>query len=269
VRVGRGRDLVSGFFDALQRLVNARQALCCFLDAFGRKLERGAIVRAEQEEAERLAAEAPRCFVDGHEVSERFRHLFLRDRDEAVVHPVPRDRAAAGPFGLSDLVFVVREDEVGAPAVNVERLAEVLGAHRRALDMPSRPSGSPRALPRGLPGLARLPKREVHRVPLALVDLHARARMHVFQATLGELAVLGKLLDGEVDVPVHSVGKTLLLELLDQLDHLRDVVGGTRLEGRGQAAERADVAGESADIGFARWMILSSQSVKLRTKVTS
>ena len=42
-------------------------------------------------------------------------------------------------LGLRDLVLVVREDEVGAAAVDVEVEPEDLLRHRRALDVPARP----------------------------------------------------------------------------------------------------------------------------------
>ena len=45
---------------------------------------------------------------------------------------------------LRDLVLVVREDQVGAAAVDVERLAEVAVRHRRALDVPARDGPVPR-----------------------------------------------------------------------------------------------------------------------------
>ncbi len=54
------------------------------------------------------------------------------------MHPVMRhDIAAMGAAGLRDLVFVVREDQVEATAVNVELLAEIGRRHGRALDVPT------------------------------------------------------------------------------------------------------------------------------------
>ena len=52
-------------------------------------------------------------------------------------HLVDAESAAA----LRDLVFVVREDQVDAAAVDVDgRLAEQAQRHRRALDVPARTS---------------------------------------------------------------------------------------------------------------------------------
>ena len=76
--------------------------------------------------------------ADGEEVAQRLGHLLVVDVQEAVVHPVLTNGAAAGAFALRDLVLVVRELQVHAAAVDVEGLAEQRAAHRRALDVPAR-----------------------------------------------------------------------------------------------------------------------------------
>ncbi len=63
------------------------------------------------------------------------------------MHPVPGEGLAGAAAALRDLVLVVGEDEVLPAGVQVERLAEVLHAHRRALDVPARPAPSERRLP--------------------------------------------------------------------------------------------------------------------------
>ena len=59
----------------------------------------------------------------GEEVAERLAHLLVVDVDKAVVQPVVDEFAAVGGLGLRDLVLVVREGEVAAAAVDVDRLA--------------------------------------------------------------------------------------------------------------------------------------------------
>src|SRR2546423_1018008 len=83
--------------------------------------------------------------------------------------PPPRPRRPGpGPAGLRQLVLVVREDQVEAPAVDLEHRAEERLRHRRALDVPARASRSPRGIPEGvLVGLVALPEREVPGVLLA------------------------------------------------------------------------------------------------------
>ena len=57
--------------------------------------------------------------------------------EEAGVDPDARERLAGEALGLRDLALVVREDEVLAARVQVDRLAEVLLRHHRALDVPA------------------------------------------------------------------------------------------------------------------------------------
>src|SRR5256885_8117113 len=59
--------------------------------------------------------------ADGEEVAQRLGHLLVVHVDEAVVHPDLRERLAGRAFALGDLVFVVRELQVGAAAVDVDR----------------------------------------------------------------------------------------------------------------------------------------------------
>src|SRR3954463_3109889 len=97
-------------------------------------------------------------FVHGHEIAERFRHLSAVDGEEPVVHPkIDEASAAMRALALRQLVFMVREDQIDSAAVDVETLAEMRLAHRRALDMPARPAASPGALPTRLVGVRRLP----------------------------------------------------------------------------------------------------------------
>ena len=90
---------------------------------------------------------------------------------------VPTNGLPGRRLALGDLVLVVREDEVDAAGVDVERLAEVAHAHRGALDVPARAPGPDRGLPRRLVRLGALPEREVADVVLAvLVGLDPLAR---------------------------------------------------------------------------------------------
>jgi class 3 adenylate cyclase len=79
-------------------------------------------------------------------------------------------------LGLRALVLVMWEDEIVAAAVDVESLAEDLERHRGALDVPTRPAGTPRRRPFGLARFRGLPEREVERAALLFVDLDARTR---------------------------------------------------------------------------------------------
>ena len=118
-------------------------------------------------------------------------------------------------FGLGDLVLVVREDQVDAAAVDVERLAQIAVRHRRALDVPAGPPGAPRALPRRLARLGALPEREVERAALLLADLDARARLQVVDALAPRACrSSAKPRHGEVDVAAGGVGEALVDQAL-------------------------------------------------------
>ena len=140
---------------------------------------------AEQEEADSFAAlafdevgEAAGAFGAAHFAADarppappiRVRRppICRRTAQKAVVGPVGDHRLVVAAFALGDFVFVVREDEVEAAAVDVERFAEQLLAHRGAFDVPAGSAVAPRAVPRRLAGLGCFPQCEVGGVAFPL-----------------------------------------------------------------------------------------------------
>src|SRR5205823_10758433 len=103
-----------------------------------------------------------------------------------------------------DLVLVVREDQVEAAAVDVERGAEVLVRHRRALQVPAGTPTAPGRRPTGLARLLRLPHREVTRVAFAGLA-HARGLLQVVQLLPGQPQIAREGAHVEVDVAVRLV----------------------------------------------------------------
>src|SRR5690349_3704033 len=101
---------------------------------------------AQQRQPQRLAAMALlEQLGRGHNVAEALRHFLGAHVDEAVVHPEAGEgRAAMRAAALRDLILMVREDEVEAAAMDVDRLAEMRLDHRRAFDVPARASPAPR-----------------------------------------------------------------------------------------------------------------------------
>ena len=69
--------------------------------------------------------------------------------------PITRKRTIEGCFRLGNFVLVVRKHQISAAAVDVKRLSEILGAHCRTFDVPTRPTGTPWAIPSGFARLAR------------------------------------------------------------------------------------------------------------------
>ncbi len=135
----------------------------------------------------------------------------------------------------------MREDEVASAAMDVEPGAQVLQAHRRALDVPARPSRSPGAVPGGLIRLGALPQSEVQRIGLVLPHVDPRAVAHLGHLLLGQLAVFVPTVDVEVDVGARLVGVPFGHETGDEVDDLLDVLGGQRLHVRPAQTQTAGV----------------------------
>ena len=135
------------------------------------------------------------------------------------MQPVPRE-GVAGRVRLRDLVLVMGEDEVQAAAVDVELGTEVLLGHRRALEVPAGPAGTPRGVPGRLALLGALPEREVQRVLLGVASSGLR-RAHVLGPLPGEGAVRRERRHVEVDVAAGGVG----VAAVDQALHQRTISG--------------------------------------------
>src|ERR1700680_4873009 len=158
---------------------------------------------------------------------------------------------AGGSFGLCDLRLVVWKDVVQAAGMDVESIAEQRHRHRRALDVPARETGAPRARPYLHPVMAgRLPEREVTGMALARIDLAPGAGQQLVCGVARELAVRGEGGEVEVDGSADVVCVAFRNEIVDELDHLRDELRGTRVVGgrpdvqpRGILNERLRVVG--------------------------
>ena len=168
------------------------------------------------------------------EVAQRLRHLLVVDLQHPAMDPIVGEGAATCGLGLGALVFMVRKGQVGAAAMDIERQAQVLLRHSRALDMPTGTPLPPGAFPRGLAGFGGLPQGEVERVALAVFQAlavgaqFAVAAFHLVHVAVGKLAVLIVGAHGEVHIALHGVRVATLDELFDQRDHLVDLLGGTR-----------------------------------------
>src|SRR6185436_10829654 len=97
-----------------------------------------------------------------NDIAEAFRHFLGAHVDEAIVHPISRQRLAPmRAAALGDLILMVRENEVEAAAVDVDRLAQMLADHRRTFDVPAGPAAAPWAVPADHALVAWLPQHEV------------------------------------------------------------------------------------------------------------
>ena len=158
-------------------------------------------------------------------------------------------RLAGHRLGLRRLALVVREHEVAAAAVDVDRLAELAQHQRRALDVPARPSRPPTRLPRRLVGQRRLPQHEVERVPLVRVlglppcsaaSSSMRARSKPLTAPNA-----AKRRHAEVDRAARLVGEAALERGADQRQDLGDGRRRPRLGVHRQQVEQAHLGVEA------------------------
>ena len=125
---------------------------------------------------------------------------------------------------------MVREQQVGAAAVDVELLAEVAPGHGAALDVPARAPAAPGAVPAGKVRRAGLPQHEVAGVALVGGYVHAGAGDQVVRAAAGQCAVLREAGHREQHVALRGVGVAAGDQCLDDRDHFRHVGGGARLD---------------------------------------
>ncbi len=148
---------------------------------------------------------------------------------------------------------MVREDQVAAAALHVERRAEVLERDRGALDVPPGPAGAERAVPRRLAVALAAPHDAVERVLLARAVGVAAAvgedAQHRLAVPAGHVAEGGVGGDGEVEVGLDLVDGTDLLEPLDEVDDERDRLDGADVVVRGQDPQRLHVVAE--ELGLA------------------
>ncbi len=234
--------------DLAQGRVDAFDALFSLFQSVEGEVQRAAVVHGQQEIAQGLGQELFQDIADGEEVTQRFGHLLGVDLHESVVHPVVGERLARGGLGLGHFVFVVREGQVLAAAVDVQRQGGVFLGHGRALQVPAGTALAPGGFPERLAGLGRLPQGEVERVLLFLARSDTRAGLELVDVPAGQLAVAIKGADLEIHVPGRGgVGVALVDEPLRQVDHLRDVLGALGLHGGALDVQLVHVHVELAD----------------------
>ena len=128
-----------------------------------------------EEEAQGVRAVMSQDVFDQEEVVQGLTHLFGVDRNEPVVQPVFNHRLFARKgFGLGDFIFMMRENEVTAAAVEVKGIAEVLMAHGRAFDVPARTAFAPGAVPCRFARFSTLPEGKVHGIVFTVVNFVRR-----------------------------------------------------------------------------------------------
>ena len=181
-------------------------------------------MRRYHKETDRLIAVFFRNISYGEEIAERLRHLNIVNVDISVVHPIICERHAVAALALSDLILMVREDEILTAAMNVDRIAEETSYHRRTFDMPARSAMSPRGLPVRLARLCALPESEVHRLFFDLADHNSCAGFKILKRLMRKLAVLVEFGGAEINIAVNGIGVALVDKGGNYVDYLVNIL---------------------------------------------
>src|SRR5207245_11451269 len=100
-------------------------------------------------------------------------HLLPLDTQQACVKPITRQGLLpCQTLRLSNLGLMMRKDEIRTTAMNIVGWPKIRQSNRSVLDVPSRPSFSPRTIPEYLPALLALPTGKVSRMLIAAIRFH-------------------------------------------------------------------------------------------------
>src|SRR5256885_7821838 len=135
----------------------------------------------------------------------------------------------------------MREGEVDAAGMNVQRFAEIFHGHCRTFDVPTGTARADLRFPEMLAGLWRLPESKVARTFFFVtVVVDPRTSLNTGQIDFGKFSIFRKSRDAVVDRTFAVVGERFLLQALDELHHFRNVVGSADpVFGRLNAKRRA------------------------------
>ena len=108
-----------------------------------------AIVGAQHHQPDHLARHTLiKQVADGKEIAQGFGHLLALNLQHLVMDPIAgKFTMRVGASGLRDFIFMMRELQVIAAAVNIKAFAQQLMAHRGTFNMPARTTITPRAIP--------------------------------------------------------------------------------------------------------------------------
>ncbi len=256
VGAGIGRlSITGGLFQSTDQFVHAVERGPCVVAFAQREVKSLPIVSAQQHPAHLAAGiSALQDVAQRMEIAGGFGHLFAVHDQVSAVQPVAHEGFPVGGFALSNLVVVMREHVVDPAGMNIEAGAEILHAHGAAFDVPAGAPFAPGAVPGDIavllvPGF---PEREVRGALFGVfVLIDSRAGAHLIRLNSPQFAVTGEFADGKVYAPVVGlVGEALVHERADQLDHLRNVIGGGGIHFGALDAQLIQILEKSLLVGF-------------------
>ena len=152
--------------------------------------------------------------VQGDEVAQRLAHLLAVDGNHIVMQPITAGLMPVSRVRLRDFRLMMREHQVHAASVDVERLPQILVRHGRAFGMPAGETIPPRGGPtHDMFRHGFLPKREVRRIAFLVLrsQIVAGRGQKLVQDPARKLAVwifLVVFRHVEIDRTVHLVSET-------------------------------------------------------------
>ena len=139
---------------------------------------------------------------------------------------------ASAAFGLGNLVFMMRENQIAAAAMEVKGFAQILHAHGRAFNMPAGTTGTPRALPSRLARFSGFPQRKIHRIMLAVINVYTCTSHHILNITAGKLSIVFKFFYTVENIAVNNIAIAIVNQALNGFDDIIDMLGYTRINMR-------------------------------------
>src|SRR3989442_14123621 len=156
-------------------------------------------------------------------------HFLIPHLQKTCMYPIACKWFASETLTLGDLVLMVREDQIGTAAMDIDLLTQHFHCHSRTLDMPTRTSMTPGAIPPRFSWFSCFPEGKVTRVTFALVWLETPSGLHSLLVSFGKLPIARKGISGEIDVavafPLENISVPFLDELLHKCDNLGDKLG--------------------------------------------
>ena len=196
----------------------------CFLQASVAEIQRATIMSGYDEETQGFRVKVFQNINYHEEIAQGFGHFFFINGNKAIVQPVVYEgMATSAAFGLSDFVFVMRENKITAATVEVEAFAQIFHTHGRAFDVPARTAFTPRAGPSRFTRFSSFPQSEVHGISFAVVYVNASASHHIFQITTGKLAVMLEFFYAVIYVTFNLVSIVTVDKGLYGLDDVFDM----------------------------------------------
>src|SRR5712692_2002765 len=148
--------------------------------------------------------------VDDEKMSKSLGNFFT-DAHKAVVHPHIHELFAGRGLALRNLIFMMRELQIHAAAVNIEMMAQASRGHRRTFDMPAGTTLAPGRVPTRLAGLGRFPQYEIERIALGQIGLDPRPDLQTIERFPRQRAVVRELAHPVINISVVAgIGVTFI-----------------------------------------------------------